>query len=329
MAIIQSGNFISDGTNQTINIPSDVDFINVYNFTQSGVTNNSGIQFYWQRGMPADTGIIIATQGASFITEQFALTSGGFTLFDDSVTIVGIPVATTSTTNAVRPVVATGSTAGLSVGSIIRLSHIAAVPNLCGIDFEIDTIVTNTSFRIRWPLANVPGAVGGAGFYRMISPAGDYVPQRFYIVDIDSVGATSVITTSVRHTMEIGNEVRVNVPSPANGMVEIDSMQGSVIAVDSVNNTFTLDIDSSSFTPFVYPAPAASPFTPASCYAFGENTPVALLNPPQDILADASGNVSILGITLAAGVNSPAGQASDQIFYVAGKSDADNLTIIA
>lgn len=328
MATILTGSFVSAGANVNLDLPCDVDWINVYNFTQSGVTNNSGIQFYWQRGMAAGTGIEVATQGASFITEQTALTTGGFALFDSSLNPVGVPVATSSSTNAVKPVVATASTAGLATGTVVRLSNITAVPTICGIDFEIDTVVANTSFRVRWALANTPGAVGGAGFYRVIANPGIYKPYRFYIVDIVPNGATTEIITSVTHTMEVGNEVRINVPSAANGMVEIDGLQGSVIAIDTVNNTFTLDIDSSAFTPFVWPAAAQSPYTPASCYAFGENTPTALNNPPQDILNDAIFNQSFFGITLFAGINGPAGSNADVIYWQAGKSDADNLTIV-
>ena len=329
MAIIQTGSFTSTGVNVNLYIPSDVDFINVYNLTQLGATNNSGVQFYWQRGMDAGTGIITATQNASFVTEQFALTTGGFTLFDNSVIMVGQAVATTASSNATRPVISTGSTAGLATGTIVRLYQIAAVPTICGIDFNIDTVVNNTSFRIEWPLANAPGAVGGAGFYRVISPPGLYIPPRYTIADIESVGATTVITTTITHLMEVGNEVRVNVPDAANGMVEIDGMQGTVIAINLGNNTFTLDIDSSSFTTFIWPPAALSPYTPASCFAFGENTPEALSTfPVNDILSDATENNSIIGITLAAGIDSPAGQNNDVIYYLAGKSDADNASFI-
>lgn len=327
MAIVQSGFFTSLGQNVNIMLPAGVDWMNVYNYTQSGITGNSGIQFYWQRGMPAGGGIEVATQGASFITEQLALTSGGFTLFDNSLSPVGVAVATTASTNATQPVVSTGSTAGLATGSVVRLSNIAAQPTLCGIDFEIDTVVANTSFRIRYPLANAPGAVGGAGKYRVIANQGIWNPFRYYIASMVSAGTNTNIVTTVTSNVVIGNEVRISVPSAANGMVEIDGLQGTVTNV--VGNTITVDIDSSAFTAFAWPAAASSPFTPASIYVFGENTPEALsVVPVEDILSDAIYNQAFVGMTLGAGVNGPAGQNNDLIFYVAGKSDSDNQPML-
>lgn len=321
MAIIQSGKFISAGLDVQVYVRSDLDWMYVYNYTTSSVAGGAGCQFYWQRGMDAGTGLVYSKTAAVNALELDNMTSGGFTLFDTSITTVGNPVATTSTTNAVRPVVATGSTANLSAGTVVRLSGISAAPTICGIDFEIDTVVANTSFRIAWPLANAPGAVGGAGFYRIVpSPSSIYEPRRLFVVDIASVGATTVVTTSITHNITVGEEVRMYVSSAANGMVEINNLQGTVTAIDLVNNTFTLDIDSSSFTPFVWPAAADSPYTPAQCFTFGS---VAAGN--LTLLDDATRNVSGIGINLGAGVGFPAGIDNDVIYWVVGKSDATHF----
>ena len=58
--IIQQGSFTSDGTAKTLNIRSDIDWMEVFNATVADddtTTTAIGVQYYWQRGMASDTGI--------------------------------------------------------------------------------------------------------------------------------------------------------------------------------------------------------------------------------------------------------------------------------
>lgn len=324
MPTISSGKFISAGSDVNVVLRSNVDWMWVYNYTTASVAGGAGCQFYWQRGMDAGTGLVYSKTAAVNALELDNMTAGGFTLFDTSLYTVSAPVAVTSSTNAANPVIATGSTANLVDGSIVRLAGIAGAPTICGIDFEIDTVVANTSFTIAWALANAPGAVGGAGFYRIVPNEPQFAPRRRFIVDI-TLGATTEIFTSTRHGYSIGEEVRVYIPSDANGTVQLNNLQGTIIAVDLVTNSFTLDIDSTGFTPFVWPAAAASPYTPAQCMAFGS---VAAGN--VTITSDATGNDAEIGIKLGSGAGFPAGVSNDVIYWVAGVSDQtffDDFTI--
>lgn len=317
MAIIQSGTFVSTGEDIYLQIRSDVDSIKVYNYTTASAAGGAGCEFYWQRGMAAGTGLVYSKTAAVNALELDNMTSGGFTLYDTSIPVVSSPVATTSSTNATQPVIATASTAGLVTGSQVILSGIATAPTICGIPFDIDTVVANTSFRVRWPLANAPGAVGGAGFYRnIVSGTNIYAPRRKFIADIASVGTTTEIITTTVHGYEIGEKVRLYVPSAANGMIEINNLLGTVIDVDTVTNSFTLDIDSSSFSAFVWPAAADSPYTPAQCMAIGSDA-----SGNQTFLDDATRNEATIGIILGGGVGFPAGDTNDVMYYVAEKSD--------
>jgi hypothetical protein len=318
MPTIQSGKFISAGLDVSVYVRSDLDWMYVYNYTTSSAISGVGCQFYWQRGMDAGTGLVYSKTGGTDALELQDLASDGFTLFDTSIPLVSNAVATTASSNVVRPIISTGSTANLVDGNVVVLASIGAAPTICGIPFEVDTIIANTSFRIKWPLANAPGAVGGAGTYRILKSGTHlYDPYRKYVVDIASVGVTTVVTTSVTHNVTVGEKVRMYVPDAANGMVEINNLSGSVTAIDLVNNTFTLDIDSSSFSAFVWPAAADSPYTPAQCFAFGSEA-----SGNQTLLDDATRNDSGIGIKLGGGVGFPAGDTNDVIYWVAGKSDA-------
>lgn len=317
MPTIQSGWFVSTGEDFYLSMRSDVDSIKVYNYTTAAAVGGVGCEFTWVRGMDAGTGLVYSKTAATDALELTDMAAGGFTLFDTSIPVVVGPVATTASTNAAQPVVSTGSTAGLVTGEVVILSGINAAPTICGIPFDIDTVVANTSFRIRWPLANAPGAVGGAGFYRhAVSGSNIFSPKLRYIANMESVGEFTVVTTTVVHGYAAGDKVRLYVPSAANGMIQADNLQATILAIDTVNNTFTLDLDSSSFSAFVWPAAVDSPYTPAQCMAFGSPAAGNLT-----LLEDATRNESAIGIILGGGVGFPGGDTGDIMYYVAEKSD--------
>jgi len=313
---IQQGYFVSNGTPATIQVRSGVDWIEVYNYTQIAASNVlTGYQFYWQLGMPQGGGLVyVSNAAATAIDLAVTLPGNGFTLVDSSMVAPGPKIATTAITNATQPVVSTANTAGLSVGSVVRLSSTAALPNIMGVDFTIDTIVNNTSFRISNALANAPGAVGGAGFYQVIPYDPIYYPTKRYIVDITNA-ALAVVTTSVNHGYVAGQSIRLSVPSQF-GMTQANGLLVDIVQVLSAS-TFSISLSTTAFSAFVYPGPGAVPFTPAYCNPVGEETD-AFSNP--NLLDDATVNTAYIGVMLAAGILAPAGQNGDLIYWKAGKS---------
>jgi hypothetical protein len=191
--ILGQGTFVvpSTITNLPIPIPSGVDWIRVVNYTQRGTVGGAaaaGNTFFWQRGMAAGTGTVDYYSNGSAIVNGDTLVSGGFTLYDPSgqtsgaLPLLGNPVATTASTNATRPVVSTASTAGISVGTVVRLSNTAQT-DINGQDFVVGAVTANTSFTLMGAsnaLATAPGAIGGAGFYRIVNNANTtlFYPRR-------------------------------------------------------------------------------------------------------------------------------------------------------
>jgi len=125
--------------------------------------------------------------------------------------------------------------------------------------------------------------------------------------------ASAVVTMTVTHGFTVGQEVRLIVPA-AYGMVEANNLQGMITAIDATYNTITINIDSSSFTTFAFPLTGAAPFTPAIVVPVGEDVTYPNSND------DATTNTGYMGLKLAGGAQSPAGSASDVIYWVAGKS---------
>lgn len=321
-SILTQGTFTQGATavNQTIVIPSNVDWLRVLNYTQANQGTSAaanGFDFWWQRGMPNGTGIVKIAGVAGAVTVNVTA-NNAFTLYDPSGNPYGTAVATTASTNATRPVVSTGSTAGLVAGtSIVRLSGISAQSNICGPEFVIDTVVANTSFRIQNTLATAPGAAGLTGTYRIINYNPLFYPRRRFIANITRAAAANVLTT-IPHGYVNGQLVRFAIPS-VSSMIELDGLSGVVTVVDA--NNFTVNIDTSTFTAFTFPTAAQMPASFPLVVPVGEDTGAALaMSPVPDILSDATVNSGFLGMTLTAGALLPAGVANDVVYWRAGKS---------
>lgn len=315
--ILSQGTFTQPATAvaQTIAIPSGTDFLRVFNYTQmaAGTSANYGDGF-WQRGM-GTTGLYRTCAG---VAAAFAANS--FVLYNPATATPGAAVAITNI-NAGTGLVLTGSTAGVVVGSMIRLSNlsVAAAQQWAGLDFQVTVVVANTSFTIV-PLT--PAAAIGAvtGFYRLLG-TGLFYPRRRFISNITAANP-GVVTTTVAHGYQVGQEVRFVVPTVTAigfGMTQLDGTSAVVTAVTAT--TFTINVDTSGFTAFGWPVGTAVPFSPAEVVPFGDDTATALAQVPQlSSLEDAVYNSAFLGMTLAPGATSPAGAAADVIYWVAGKS---------
>lgn len=320
--IIQQGKFTSAGTDKILKIRSDVDWMEVINFTQAdGGTQDKAIRSYWQRGM-GTTGLVEYHPAADQTLAIDSTAAGAFTLIDtsDSSTLAGAWTAVTAGTNATGPQYSTGTTTGLSTGSIVRLKGTDHT-NLNGIDFSIDAVVAATSFDLANDLATAPGVVAGAsGYYKLIAPTADsyrlFTPSHRFIANI-TAAASGVVTTLVDHGYAVGQKVRFTIPSNF-GMVELNDLVGTITAVTT--STFTVNINTSGFSAYTFPTAAivtaAGSINYATVIPVGEST-------SSDYSAntgDAVYNQGYIGMILAGGALLPAGENTNVIYWRAGKS---------
>jgi hypothetical protein len=336
-----TGNIATQAANPVIiQVPSGVDWISVRNFTQSGTVGNSaayflgsgtanvGVEYYWQLGMAPGTAIVKYYGNTTAVVSGDTLLSGGFTLYDPSgnnpnaLPLLGNAVATTASTNATNPVVSTGSTAGLSVGSIVRMSNTAQT-DVNGIDMVVGAVTTNTSFELLTStnaLATAPGVVGGAGFYRIVNYSPLFYPRRRYVVNI--VAATGQVSTSIPHGLTPGQTVRFEIPA-SSGMIQLNPTAANnylspiiTSVVDDYN--FIINTNTTAFTAFTWPttSPLQTPVSFPSVTPVGEDTATALVatgsqvpsiggqqifNTNTGILADSTVNTGFLGMILGSG----------------------------
>ena len=334
--IIQQGSFVSTGDTTLIPLESGCDWFKTYNMSQIGTSpaGATGFVFYWQAGMAANGGIEWQSVAGSDATTMLNLTTtatGGFTYVDTStqpmgLLSTGITSIVWGATGLVAPfdnlnVVTTAAPHGLIDGDIIRIYNITSddilhpitAPQLGGRDFEVVLLnpAVATTFALKY--MSQLAVAGGWAAYRHIPYDPIYYPRMRMITNITrAVAGTATVTTSVPHGFTVGQDIRLNVYA-AEGMTEINGMIATVLSIPYPGQ-FTINIDTSGFTAFTFPVPLDLPCTVASAVPMGESLTVA-----HDLL-DATYNTAATGMSLAAGVDSPAGVATDVIFWVAGKS---------
>lgn len=331
MAIISQGTFTQGSTAAVIRLPlvSDVDRFSVYNITQMAASQTTavGVQYYWQRGFPAGAQIEYLKSNAANAANLIQyLTTGGFTLINTVDQQPGVlnngSTGISNITAANPPVVTVGSTAGMAAGSVVRLFNTTGATQYGGMDWTVGyNTFSGTTFDLSYAGSNA--GVGSAGSFRVIPYNPIFYPRNRSITSI-SKAAQAVVVTSVTHGYQRGMKIRFSVPA-AFGMVEMDGLEGTIVAIDTTStvNSFTVDIDSSAFTTFAFPATGVQPFTPAQAVPDGMDTAYAANNNLNQLVS-AYNNVGYIGIQLAAGANSPAGSANDVIYWVAEKADSVN-----
>lgn len=308
--IIQQGRFTSDGTAQKIALRSDVDWMEVINETQYATTQATGrgVTFTWQRGLSAGHAFEVTKADNTNVMQAEKVTSGGFTL----VTGAASAAVTGTTITKASPPVCTAAGHGFSNGDTVILSNFTNMTNLSTITFTIGSVATNT-FELDFFDTNTANFTQEAAFEVRKVPSFGWA-GGWSIISSVTTGTTTGIqftTNEAEELYEVGTVLKFSVSS-AFAMTELDGLQGEITAYTAGTNTYTVDIDSSAFTAFAWPAPAALPFS----------APVAVVvgSVNQGVSTDAVDNVSVLEIELGAGIDGPAGSTSDVVYWRAGKS---------
>ncbi len=345
--IIGQGSFTVPATGaviQNIAIPSGTDWMYVYNYTQAGVAGigNTGINFYWQRGMAAGTGMVwYKTAAGVAVLSQDTYVSEGFTLLDTSVQVPGNAVALTAISAANPPVVLTATTP--AVGSIVRIINPDNQPQIGGLDFTVTAVNPGVSFTIgNMTLLNTVAST--AGFWRQIPFDTIYYPRRRFVTFVRAA-TQAVIYLSVTHQFAVGQIVRLSFPggSPVWGnYAALDGVQATITAVNVARagaepnnagtaNNIQVNVDTSAFGAWntfgaglnqPYPSAALVPFTPAAVIPEGEDTAFSLQTPlaqaplnydgsivlgtQPGLLSDATQNLAFIGMSLGLGGNGTA-----------------------
>jgi len=316
-----SGSFTADGNVKLLNIPCDIDYMEVINYTQMATQQSTGrgVKFEWFRGMADDTGVEFKKTNSTDALNGVTLSSGGFTLVNTTNPLLGAPLTATAVSQANPALVSLTSTAGLVNGDTVRITNSTGMLQIAGMDFTIASVTANTSFTLAYLDSSAFAAAATAATVRKIINAPYYYPRRLFVTNI-SAATSAVVTLSVTHNLTVGQRVTFVVPA-AFGMTQMNSLRGQITAINTTTNTVTVNIDSSGFTAFAFPTSASVPFTFAEMIPFGD-APLTVANPQgnQSVLDGATYNQGLIGMRLAAGAQSPAGSSNDVIYWKALKS---------
>lgn len=312
-------NFVSTGAATTFIIPSDAVKVEVYDLTNIATVAAAAAgaePALFQKassvlGMSSGSGYSSTNTVNTKTMVESLLAAQGFTFVNTQLNNPGPLTAITAVTNANPAVVSTANTFGLTANSsIVRMINVTGMQQISSLDFTVGTVVLNTSFSLAYLNAAGFAAPGTGGFFRIIPFDEPFYPRVRTITNITRA-ANAVVTLSVTHGFTVGQLIRVVVPANF-GMTEINGLQATVIAVDLVNNTITLNIDSRSFTAFAFPTSAVASLGTS----FPQIVPIgeAATAPYQNLLDDATRNTGFIGVTLDRAV---VGAATDNMLLIA------------
>lgn len=347
-----------------LNIPSGVDWLKVYNYTQAGIDGaaNTGVEFYWQRGMPAGGGIVKykTVAGVAALSED-TLVSGGFTLLDTSVQQPGTVNALTAITAANPPIVSSVNLPPL--GSVVRLFNLNNQPQVGGLDFTVTDLGVG-SFEIG-NISLVNSTASTSGSWRLIPFDPIFYPRRRAITFVRSA-SQAVIYLSVTHQFVVGQSVRLAFPGGSSvwgNYAALDGVQCTILAVNvaragsepnstAAPNNILVDVDTSALGAWnvfgaglnqAYPPASSVPFSPAQVVPQGEDSAVSLssnlnqvaenfdgspvLGANNGLLSDATINLAFMGMLLGTGGDGTALGAA--ISGPAGSADSDLMFWVA
>lgn len=257
------GYYTSDGTAKTINLPYLPDWVEIKvqgnssgdNWTSSA---NPGVikEAYWYTGMASDSALAtVNTNGAATDAKAF-YSSSGVQLFTSTPGTFGSAL-TASAINQANPAVASmASTSGISAGDTVLVTASTGMLQIAGLPFTVGTVVANTSIQLKYLNSSGFGAAATAATVKKVLYPNVFLPKLRYITAI-SKASQAVVTFSSTHGFAVGQTLRLHCSS-AFGMVEIDGLLGEIVAVNTSNNTVTLNIDSTSFTTFAFPTSATA-----------------------------------------------------------------------
>lgn len=333
--IITGDTFTSDGTAKKINLPSSADYFVTTNITQMPLAPATGvvIRGEWY-GPKFGAGATAANDGIrwkktnstnALLIDTFATStaSNGFTYVSTSPVVEAQAANAITAITAASPAVVT-QTNTYSDGDIIQFYGTTGMLQIAGMNFQISS-TSGSGYTLTGLRAAGFAASATAGFTRRISKMLAVEPQFLYITEITKA-TQAVVRTSVDPTnyYKVGMLLHFSIPFSF-GMTQMNQLTGKIVAVSSANYTMTVDIDSTAFTTFAFPASTSSPTaqlfaTVAPAGARTQFDPNTMVQTGYDFQFQPFRTGQFVPFMfLAGGAQSPAGATSDVINWMAYK----------
>lgn len=258
---VLTGSFTTDAgpSPVTISLPSGATEITIRNETDYTAHAASIIEASGRASSTPNTARVSTGSGANpnVLTETVLLTAG-FTFVSDTAGQVPGPAIAITGINQINHPLALSATTG-TIGDVVRVYGTTNMLQIGGIDFSVTAINAGVSQTLGYLDASGFAAPAAAGFYRKLPYQGNSVvtpgvassprfyPRTRYITGITATNP-AVITMSVAHSFQVGEKVRIIVPTDF-GMTQMNGLLATITAVahSATVNSITVDIDASAF----------------------------------------------------------------------------------
>lgn len=326
--ILTGGSFTSAGVGVKIPIPSSADYFKTWNVTQLAASNPNTVTNGQWFGSKFGAGASPAGQGIKTVKTTSMLDSAfaagtGFTY----VTVA--PVIEAQSANAITGITAASpavvtQTNTYSNDDILQFYGTTGMLQIAGMPFQISS-ASGSGYTLIGLRAAGFAAPATAGYTRRISKFSAVMPDVLYVTEVTKA-TQAVVRFSVDPSQRysVGMKIHFSIPYSF-GMYELNGLTGKILSIDATNYTMTVDIDSSAFTTFAFPASTSSPTAPlfATAAPAGASTqydPVTNVQTGYDFKLQPfrTGEFTPY-MYLAGGAQSPAGAANDVINYMAYK----------
>ncbi len=336
--IIDGNSFTSTGAGKKIPVPSSADYMRVVNMTQMPLAPATPVVVVSEWfGPKFGAGASAANDGLrwkksantsvmNLDTFATSTASNGFTYVQTAPVVEAQSANAITAITAASPAVVT-QTNTYSNGDILQFYSTTGMLQLGGAAFQVSS-ASGSGYTLIGLRAAGFAAPGTAGYTRRVSKYAAVEPQFLYITEITQA-TQAVVRTSVDPTQYyvVGMKIHFSVPYSF-GMYQMNQLTGTIVAVSAANYTLTVDIDSSAFTAFAFPASTASPTaqlfaTLAPAGASTQFNPVTLVQTGYDFTYQPFRTGEFVPyMYLAGGAQSPAGANLDVINWMVYKLEA-------
>lgn len=308
---IAAGSFVADGSPLVLPFAGKPDIVRMYYQGNAAGDEwesvaNPGVvkELYWNRNMVAGTGLATKnTDGAATDTKDF-IAAGGVSYYDPQYGALG-PAITGTAVNQAANAQVTANGHGLATGDIVLLTGTTGMLQIAGMTFQITVTGVNT-FTLDGLNSAGFAAPATAVVVRKVLFPGIWQPQSCLITAITQA-ADAVITTSVDHGYVADQLIYLSVAA----QFGMSQASGKITKIKSVTaNTMTVELDTSGFTAFAFPASGAGPFDFPNLSNYGVDSSLVL---------NAYRNDAVSGVYLGANV---CGAAGDLVHYEIIQSDS-------
>ncbi len=284
MAILSQkagGSFLANGLPVFLPFAGKPDIVRLYFQGNSagdvwaGATGTK--EAYWNRNMA--NGSALLTVGVASADQKLFQATNGISYYDPSFGMLGPQVAITGIT-AANPAVVTAPNHGLQTGDQCLITQSTGMLQISGMVFSVIRIDANT-FSLPGLNSSGFGAPATGGQLRKLLYPGIWQPQSCLITSISNA-PNAVVQTSIEHGYVPGQMVYLNV-APQFGMSQASGKIANVLSVTDFS--MTLDLDSSGFAAFAFPASNQGPFDFPNLSNYG--TRGSLVLNPYDNLSES------------------------------------------